>query len=195
MSEDRTVHTDALKTLGKIIDSTQKRDAIHIAVEPVIAGGYLRPGQHVGFYPNGTVGDVTNRIGVVDPFLKHDVRQGDRFWLLVYPRTITSLRHVWEHPEFPSALAENSAMPPKQMSVSEKWMRAWARKHFMEDLEYDIGTPSEDAAYAFALEIGDTHRIGSFENARDYIDSEWWGHWEALTGRKGDRDQYFSCAC
>jgi hypothetical protein len=46
MSNARSVATDALATLGTIIDDTQKRDAIHIAVEPVIAGERLRPGDH-----------------------------------------------------------------------------------------------------------------------------------------------------
>lgn len=48
MSADkRKVSTDALETLGTIIDSGQKRDAIHLAVEPVIAGECLAPGAHV----------------------------------------------------------------------------------------------------------------------------------------------------
>lgn len=49
MSEDRAVFTDALHTLGTVIDATQGRDAIHLAVEPVIAGEMLKPGQDVGF--------------------------------------------------------------------------------------------------------------------------------------------------
>lgn len=39
MSADkRSIHTDALHTLGTIIGEGEKRDAIHIAVEPCIAG-------------------------------------------------------------------------------------------------------------------------------------------------------------
>ncbi len=48
MSEDRSVHTDALHTLGSIIGESEKRDAIHLAVEPVVAGERLTPGQNVG---------------------------------------------------------------------------------------------------------------------------------------------------
>ena len=45
--DKRTVATDALLTLGTIIGPAEKRDAIHLAVEPVIAGEKLRPGDHV----------------------------------------------------------------------------------------------------------------------------------------------------
>jgi hypothetical protein len=43
-SDKRTVHTDALETLGNIIGPQEKRDAIHLAVCPVIAQEQLLPG-------------------------------------------------------------------------------------------------------------------------------------------------------
>lgn len=49
MSDKRSVATDALETLGTIIDDKQKRDAIHLAVEPVVAGergSHDRPPLH-----------------------------------------------------------------------------------------------------------------------------------------------------
>lgn len=49
MSADkRTVTTDALETLGSIIGPDEKRDAIHLAVEPAVAAERLYPGQDVG---------------------------------------------------------------------------------------------------------------------------------------------------
>lgn len=110
MTENKhTVTTDALATLGYIVDETAQRDAIHLAVEPVVAGQLLHAGQHVGKLPNEGApeyGITTNTVGIVDPFLRGPVHRGQRFWLILYPRQITSLRHVWEHPEFPPAFPE-----------------------------------------------------------------------------------------
>lgn len=101
MSADkRTVHTDALATLGTIIGPEEKRDAIHLGVVPVIAAEDLLPGQHVGFVEGG-VGRAVKTVGIVDPFIEGAIHKGERFWLVVYPRKITSLRHVWTHPDVP----------------------------------------------------------------------------------------------
>jgi hypothetical protein len=91
-------------SLGKlIVDGDRRRDAVHIAVAPVTAAGALAPGQHVGFVADGdieTVGVAEKPVGVVDPFLREPVQKGERFWLFLYPNTITGLRHVWTHPAF-----------------------------------------------------------------------------------------------
>jgi hypothetical protein len=90
--------------LGKLIeDGDRRRDAIHIAVAPVTAAGPLHPGQHVGLLHADDaelVGPCDSPIGIVDPFLAAPVEPGQRFWLFLYPNTITSLRHAWSHPAF-----------------------------------------------------------------------------------------------
>jgi hypothetical protein len=83
-----------------------RRDAIHVAVAPIIAGMPLDPGDHVWIGDNSGAaykeqGQETSRtIGVVDPFYNGVVVKGQRFWLFLYPNTITDLRHVWSHPAF-----------------------------------------------------------------------------------------------
>jgi hypothetical protein len=95
--------------LGRLIeDGERRRDAIHIAIAPVTAADRLTPAQHVGLVHAGNVelvGPCDHNIGIVDPFLAEDVEPGQRFWLFLYPGTITGLRHVWTHPAFTAAAA------------------------------------------------------------------------------------------
>lgn len=108
-TDSRTVTTDALETLGMIHLEPQHRDAIHLAVEAVVAGEILHPGMHIGIFEGkayeaegeGIERPVVKALGIVDPFIKGSVEEGESFWLVVYPRQIKSLRHVWEHPDFP----------------------------------------------------------------------------------------------
>lgn len=110
--------------LGKIIDERQERDAIHVPIAPCVAASRLQPGQHVGLVSQGSieVDAVGIRVGIIDPFLKTPVEPGQRCWLFLYPGSVTSLRHAWEHPAF--------AVPPSsddtRRQESEKWLRQFA---------------------------------------------------------------------
>lgn len=89
--------------LGKLIafDANPGRDAVHIAVAPVVAGEKLWAGYEVGFLDDRTVGTAAAvKVGIVDPYLKGSVRKGEKFYVCLFPNTVTSLRHVWTHPEF-----------------------------------------------------------------------------------------------
>jgi hypothetical protein len=107
-------------SLGNLItDGDRRRDAVHVAVAPVTAAEELTPGQHVGFAPPGQTelvgpADAGRHIGVVDPFLKDRVRPGQRFWLFLYPNTVTSLRHVWTHPAFVPTVPAPAAAAGKE---------------------------------------------------------------------------------
>jgi hypothetical protein len=91
----------------------EKRDAIHLAVEAVEAGIDLKPGQRIGIikgvaYPDGwhlsksaPFAMTAKYHGIVDPFLTNGPKKGERFWFVMKPREVRSLRHVWEHPDFP----------------------------------------------------------------------------------------------
>ena len=126
-NDTRSPITDALETLGMIHFKKEKRDAIHLAVEPVTAGKPLKPGERIGIvngvaYPVGyqfvpstnqepIKEDGVNRVGftrvnvpyqgIVDPFLTNGPKFRESFWFVMKPREVRSLRHVWEHPDFP----------------------------------------------------------------------------------------------
>lgn len=193
MSE-RKVSTDALETLGMIIDDTQKRDAIRLAVAPVRSVQRLMPGDHITITDGrASKARVNEGHGIVDPFLEGPVRPGEVFWFVMYPRKVTSLRHVWSHPDFPDE-ADVAAPEQSTRSESETWMRAWAVRHMGEN-HYGDELLSEEEAYQNAINAGRNNHLGPYEGADSSINGVWWDHWEAITGAKGDRETYFSCSC
>lgn len=171
--------------LGVLLDETAQRDAIHIAVAPVVAAHRLIPGLHVGLMPDGTASVVAdNLIGIADPFLRSVIEKGDRFWLFLYPNTITSLRHQWTHPAFENAprIQEISS----GISSSVAWLTAFAT--------------SQGDTYDSLMEVtGElvAHGIIGTSSFSSYIlTSEFWDHYEAVTGRRvADRAEYFRCTC
>ena len=86
--------------IGNLCNSEAKRDAIHIAVTPVVAAYELAPGARVGLIEGGLAGNSWDPIGIVDPFLKEPVKKGENFWMFLFPNSVTNLRHTWQHPAF-----------------------------------------------------------------------------------------------
>lgn len=111
--------------MGRIIDSDVQRDAVHVAIAPVHAEERVFPGQRVGL--RAGTGDVADPgaepVGIVDPFLSHPVDAGNRFWLFLFPETVTGLRHEWSHPAF-----DSKRRAPDAMGESEAWLREFARR-------------------------------------------------------------------
>lgn len=115
-ADKRTPATDALETLGMIHFKPEKRDAIHLAVDPVIAGQDLKVGESIGIIDGKAYRageclldgnkqyEVVPYHGIVDPFLPRGPKEGQSFWFVMAPRMVTSLRHVWEHPDFPEGV-------------------------------------------------------------------------------------------
>jgi hypothetical protein len=204
--EKHTTHTDALDTLGTIIGDDEKRDAIHLAVEPVKAAEELFPGDHVAFNEDGLAVkvEVGKGVGIVDPFLEDIVEEGQRFWLVVYPRQISSLRHVWEHPKFkPSAETEVSL---NVKTASELWLRNWVASHLshyftlenvIEAIETGHWKDLDDPDY-----VGITYN-GNYITSHGYdasgpIPPEFWDHVVLYTGKMistENRATYLGCSC
>jgi hypothetical protein len=177
--------------IGQLLTShLADRDAIHIAVAPVIAAEELRPGQHVGFVKDGdttVVGPNANSlIGIIDPYLDEIVHPGAACWLFLYPQTITSLRHNWTHPAF----GEKKPV----ISSSERWLRDFADE--------------VDADYDEMMHVASTHCTGNKDRWPDYLidggkwegtstPEEFWTHFTAVTGKTPTDGPtgIFSCGC
>jgi hypothetical protein len=202
MSDKRSVATDALETLGTIIGEGAGRDAIHLAVEPVIASERLLAGQDVYLLPDGRAAKGKDKaVGIVDPFLKESVKPGEKFWLVVYPRQITSLRHVWSHPSFPEEApateiteedrtqAEAVAKRLQGVTPSETWIREYADR-----MAVDYGELMDHAKDH--AEHGSYWSEDRFEG--ESIPNGFWDHYETVTKQEVDpenRDNLFSCSC
>lgn len=208
MSKDkRSVSTDALETLGTIIGVHEKRDAIHLAVEPVTAGEMLYPRADIGIH-GGKAYSLKNprrvkALGIVDPFLTKPVKKDERFWLIIYPRQITSLRHVWSHPDFEQDEASSSYPQISSKEASERWLRDFCENHDCPDYESVMAVINADNGVQFGNpEYYGLSRIeGEYFmfygiDAHGEIPNKFWDHVEVVTGNKVSyRARWFSCSC
>jgi hypothetical protein len=191
MSNGRKVSTDALETLGTIIDDTQKRDAIHLAVEPVIAGELLDPSDHVNVTDGvATLAQEGNGLGIVDPFLLKPVRAGERFWFVMYPRMVTSLRHVWAHPAFPDAPSVPATTDDSAKASAEQWIKDYAK-------ELNVGFRDLIESARYWIETDDYMSRGSVLEGQS-TSPEFWEQYAIYTGEEVPEDKrgnFFSCSC
>lgn len=227
-ADNRTPHTDALATLGMLHTQTEGRDAIHLGVEQVTAGETLERGQPIGFLEDGKVYgswlgcDTANEhypkcVGIVDPFLDTPIYKGQKFWLVVLPRQITSLRHVWEYHDFkPSGetggaqLLTHKVNLPQPAKDIEKMEPAELRQH-IKAMEQAITGPTPEQLHQAELLLGLPHAVAEehirqvakslgverdelVDRARDYVRSgSYWvegGRFESQT--IGDPEKFWS---
>lgn len=199
-----STHTDALATLGTIIGPDEGRDAIHLAVFNAVASCYMIPGTHVVLDETKTTAlpaPPGKGVGIVDPFLLSPVEEGQRFWLIVYPRQITSLRHVWEHPAFPEGNTQGKEDVPCSHGgyafITKEQAEDWLR-----DFCDHADCPGFDAVITAAQNNDhswdkDYLHIDGMD-AHGEIPPEFWDYMEVYLGRKfgpSERPSYFSCSC
>ena len=196
--------------LGEIIPPSRyaNRDAIHIAVVPMIVGERMNAGDHVRIMVGTTdrivqdrsdyYGAASESIGIVDPFIKQTSEKwyldvGERVWVFLYPNTITGLRHEWTHPAFVEANRKTALM-----SDAEKWMRQFAdRWNFDYNEMLDAATSTEDSEWGSYITARgkDLHSRG--ELGDDYL--LFWQYLEQMTGRTFSEEHRekvgWSCSC
>lgn len=179
---------DAQFHIGEILDGPASRDAVHFALAPVIASERLSPGQHIGFVGDNEVGPCDKPLGIVDPFLTGDVSKGDKFWMFLYPNTISSLRHEWSHDAFDAEeepVSEESAV----VRESGEWIADFAEAA---DLSYNELMTAAKNNIEFDDYLCDG---GKWEGFR--TPAEFWHHYEVVTGEVVDdpESNFFSCSC
>jgi hypothetical protein len=175
---------EAALNIGKILDETAQRDAVHIAIAPVIAAEKLIPSRHVGLLADGRASCAVQPIGIVDPYLPYAVEPGQRFYLFLYPGTVTSMRHEWTHPAF-------SPQPSADISASEKWLRDFAE-------EIGISYSALIAAAESFVASEDCYWMPSDIPDAVYTKrKEMWHHLEIAAGIKArdNEDTFFWCSC
>ncbi len=184
--------------LGKKITTPQQRDAVHVAIVPLIAGeDHLYPGQRFRLkYGTSNIAmcadyNDEDAVGIIDPFLENNahVRAGDQVWGMLFPNTVTCMRHHWQHPAFE---AEN-------VEITDDEHELWLRE-FCDEWNFDFndlisaGTSTGDGRYVTArgkdlhsvVELGEDHAL-------------FWLHLEGYTGQQFDSEHRegmgWSCSC
>lgn len=176
--------------LGQLVSPTEQRDAIHVAVIPMLASEMLRPGQRVGIVGDGIAGPSSDVVGIVDPFLLDVVPKHAGFWLCLLPNTVTGMRHHWVHPQFEAR--GQSLHDLSEKAASEAWLREQCD---------DLGCDFEDLVGASSRLVYGSYIVsGLNESARDHwydIEDEFWKHHEIYTGVKTPEENRggFSCSC
>lgn len=183
---------DNVPKLGEIITGEAERDAVHVAVAPLIAASILAPGAHVT--KEGSLTAPGKGIGVVDPFLHDSVKPGEKFYVFLYPGSAIGLRHVYRHPELDADLIrretiEALAGPSKKRLTEVAEAMGVTYEAMMEGVETYLRT-------------GESLTTDGWAQMNPEPTDDFWEHYEMVTGkvideaiRKKAQDEIFSCAC
>lgn len=171
--------------VGQLAYPGAERDAIHMAIAPVVAGTSLAPGERVIIKDNKAFGSKKLPIGIVDPFLTKAVKEGEIFWLFMFPNTITSLRHDWEHPKLPKNVDKNY-----EVKESEDWLIQWAEDESMTYTQLLQGL-KEFAETGAEYYINNDLSYSRFGESKDL-----WKHYGIVVGKVFNLETVpFRCAC
>lgn len=184
--------------LGELCSESSQKDAIHIAVVPVTAGQYLKPGDHIFLGVGGLAYSQDNKtrngaplVGIVDPFLRGQIDQGATFWMMLYPGTITGLRHDWYHPSFPKPVAEEDS---QAKAISREWLRQFAEtiELPLDELLAQCDRASQGNYNSIVLRDDDYE----MRERADAQSESMWSHYKIVSGRTNlGAAPSFSCSC
>lgn len=176
--------------LGQLLDGTEERDAIHVAIVPVIANERLKPGEKVALAVGSQELVYKSKfpIGIIDPFLEDVVERGQRCYLCLYPNTVTGMRHHWRHPAF-------SEKHESDIKKDDKYIRILKNAAEEGDMGYNffldcLSRHAEDENYYKNMGTNE-----AYSNITGW--DEIWEAWGKVTGKPVPEDRYhpFSCSC
>lgn len=211
----RKPYSDATALLGKKLDGTDaRRDAVHLACEPVKneTSKSWYPSDAMTFGETGKLRQAREGeevIGIIDPFLRVSdddpdswvsVDPGETCFLILMPGAVTSLRHVWTHPQFKDLADEPGTPKAKAVKaekteeeISEIWLREYADEH---------GVDYEEMMSAARSHIVDpdgwNYVSGGSAAEGAYTGEEFWHHVGILLGIEVQPEQQGSiitCSC
>lgn len=171
--------------VGKLIEGDSHRDAIHVAVAPIVAKEKLWPGDEVG-----VDGTKKNPVGIVDPFLKNPVQPEQKFFVWLFPNTVTDIHHHWFHPAF------DGKPEPDPKTYARERIAEIAKR-----IGDDFDTYESLMAHVQRCIAGGEHYVErDSQHMRDVwgeVADEFWKHYETITGQKepGDYTPIFCCSC
>lgn len=165
-----------------------KRDAIHVAIEPAVAGANINLWHkwirkfNGEWFPCGE----QEAHGIVNCWRSEHLSKGDVFWAMIKPGTVNGMRHHWSHPE----LDEETPKKPTR-EESREWLENYTNTHDCPSLDEILEALSGDPNYR----IDDEYFHCDGRDAHGFITPEFWFHIENLTGFKTDKPGNWSCSC
>jgi hypothetical protein len=186
--------------LGKLAAPAAQRDAVHVAIAPMTAGTMLRPGERVciidGKLFPGPLSD-SESIGVVDPFMHHMVKEGQRTYLLLDPNTITGMRHHWQHPAFEEVSCAEESPAPNGSDEAIAWLKDFAEDTI--NIPYDELIEHLDCVHKEATRTGDSDHYIRLSWDTPYDDmAEMWTNYGILRNVSIEKVRNitpFTCSC
>ena len=175
--------------LGELLNGGESRDAIHVAIIQVIANSNLKPGQLVGLIGSSKeiVGESNKPIGIIDPFLKDIVQRGQKCYMLLYPNTVTGMKHHWEHPSFVEHVTNEKSNHDKSIQILK-----YAAEQGGMSYKFLLDSMTSYAEHGYRCHMGENEEYSGITGWNDI-----WEAWSKITGLKVPDDAWcpFTCSC
>lgn len=179
--------------LGEIPKNDADRDAVHVAIVPIVTGEDLKPGTPVRVQNGIAYRSHINPIGIIDPFLSHTAYKGYRVYLCLYPNSVIGMRHHWQCPQFDFCVEQKEYTQDKK--EAKEWIEGFCDRW---SLDYSSLISEATSSNDYRYVVADGQDLHSREELGDEY-YEFWKQLEILTGQtfteKHKKGLGWSCSC